>query len=96
VPLGPDCDAAASGYAEINDVAKIPLGDKPAKGVADAYRQFLLLSKPRAFVLTSDDRWGTVTDAAALDGLMRDCAAKAVRCRFYVVDDAVVWRPPTP
>src|SRR6202012_5074381 len=28
VPLGPDGDAAASGYAEINDVAKIPLGDK--------------------------------------------------------------------
>jgi serine protease Do len=93
LPMGADGDAAASGYAEISDLTKIPLGDKPAKGVADAYRQFLLLSKPRAFLLTSDNRWGTVTDAVALDGLMRDCAAKGVRCRFYAVDDAVVWRP---
>jgi S1-C subfamily serine protease len=93
VPLGPDGDAAASGYAELSDVAKIPVGDKPAKGVADAYRQFLLLAKPRAFVLTSDGRWGTVTDPAALDALMKDCAARDVRCRLYAVDDAVVWRP---
>jgi serine protease Do len=93
VPLGPNGDAAASGYAELSDVTKIPLGGKPAKGVADAYRQFLLLAKPRAFMLTSDERWGTVSDAAALDALMKDCAARGVRCRLYAVDDAVVWRP---
>lgn len=93
VAMGPDGDAAASGFAELSDVTKLPVGDKPVKGVEDAYRQFLLLSKPRAFLLTSDNRWGTVTDLAALDAILRDCAARGVRCRFYAVDDAVVWRP---
>ena len=44
-------------------------------------------------MLTSDERWGTVSDAAALDALMKDCATRGVRCRLYAVDDAVVWRP---
>ena len=74
VALGPNGEAAPSGYAELSDVTKIPVGAKPAKPVYDAYRQFLLLAKPRAFILTSDDRWGTVGDADALDGLMKDCA----------------------
>lgn len=93
VALGPNGEAAPSGFAELSDIAKIPVGARPAKPVYDAYRQFLLLAKPRAFVLTSDDRWGAVGDADALDGLMKDCAAKGVRCRLYAVDDAVVWRP---
>ena len=91
--LGPDGDAAPSGYAELSDLTKIPLGDKPAQGVNEAYRQFLLLAKPRAFLLTSDGRWGTVTDAGALADLLKDCKARAVHCRFYAVDDAVVWKP---
>lgn len=93
VAVGADGDASSSGFAELNDFTKVPLGDKPSQGVREAYRAFLLLAKPRAFVLTSDGRWGTVTNVDALDGLMRDCAAKGVRCRLYAVDDAVVWRP---
>lgn len=93
LPLGPNGDAAASGFAELSDTAKIPVEGKPAKEVIDAYRQFLLLAKPRAFILTSDDRWGTVSNAAALDALEKDCAARQVRCRLYAVDDAVVWKP---
>jgi serine protease Do len=93
VALGPDGNAAPSGYAELSDIAKVPVTGKPAKAVTDAYRQFLLMAKPRAFVLTSDDHWGTVTDAAALDALLKDCVAKSVRCHLYAVDDAVVWRP---
>jgi S1-C subfamily serine protease len=92
-PIGPDGDAAASGFADLSDLSKIPLGQKPREGVQDAYRQFLLLAKPRAFLLTSDDRWGTVTDPRTLDAVMKDCALRGVSCRFYAIDDAVVWRP---
>ncbi len=93
VVLGPDGHAAPSGFAELSDLARIPIGAKPAKAVTDAYRQFLLLAKPRAFVLTSDDRWGTVAGPAALDALIAEFAAAGAPCPFYAIDDAVVWRP---
>lgn len=93
LPLGPDGDVAGSGFAELSDFTKVPAAGKPLDGVQRAYREFLLLAKPRAFVLTSDGRWGSVTDAGALDALMKDCDAKQVSCRFYAVDDSVVWRP---
>lgn len=95
LPMGPDGDVASSGYAELSDFTKVPTAGKPADGVQRAYREFLLMAKPRAFILTSDGRWGSVTDAGALDALMKDCAARQVSCRFYAVDGAVVWRPQT-
>ena len=70
----------------------MPTVGKPAQGVADAYKQFLLLDTPRAFVLTSDGRWGAVSDADALTSMLKDCAAKQVSCQLYAVDDAVVWK----
>jgi serine protease Do len=84
-----------SGYAAIDNVAAVPtiINSAPA-GVTDAYKQFLLLDKPRAFLLTSDGRWGAVNDAGALDGLLKDCTARKVQCVLYAVDDTVVWRPP--
>jgi S1-C subfamily serine protease len=92
VALGADGEPAASGFAPVADIAAVPTVGKPAQGVADAYKQFLLLSTPRAFVLTSDGRWGAVSDADALTGLFEDCAAKQVTCQLYAVDDAVVWK----
>jgi uncharacterized protein involved in type VI secretion and phage assembly len=47
-------------------------------------------------VLTSDGRWGAVSDADALNSLLTDCAARKVQCRLYAVDDTVVWRPDKP
>jgi S1-C subfamily serine protease len=66
-----------SSYAPIDNVAAVPtmINTAPA-GVTDAYKQFLLLDKPRAFVLTSDGRWGAVTDADALDAVLKDCGAR--------------------
>jgi S1-C subfamily serine protease len=92
VKLGPNGDAAPSGFAELNDVTKVPAKNKPLAGVDDAYRQFLLLAKPRAFLLTSDNHWGTVSDPWSLDSLMQDCAKRKITCRFYAIDDAVVWQ----
>jgi S1-C subfamily serine protease len=85
-----------SGFAPLDNVAAVPTGANSVTGVGDAYKQFLLLNKPRAFVVTSDGRWGAVSDAGALDSLLKDCAARKVECRLYAVDDTVVWRPDKP
>ena len=93
VTMGPDGDAAPSGYAVIGDIGKVPTAGMPSKGVAEAYQQFLLLSKPRAFLVTSDHQWGAVSDAAALAEQFKDCQTRHATCRLYAVDDAVVWKP---
>jgi len=85
-----------SSFAPIDNVAAVPTVANAAAGVTDAYKHFLLLNKPRAFVLTSDGRWGAVNDADALNSLLTDCAARKVQCRLYAVDDTVVWRPDKP
>lgn len=97
ISLGPNGEPPASGFAKVDDVAAVPTEGQPAKSVDDAYKQFLLLNTPRAFVITSDGRWGAVSDANALNGLFKDCATKNVTCQLYAVDDAVVWKgaPPT-
>jgi serine protease Do len=94
VAIDPNGLPTGSGYALIGNVAAVPtiINTAPA-GVTDAYKQFLLLNKPRAFVLTSDGRWGAVTDADALDAILKDCATRNVECHLYAVDDTVVWRP---
>jgi len=56
--------ATGSSFAPIDNVAAVPTVANAAAGVTDAYKHFLLLNKPRAFVLTSDGRWGAVNDAA--------------------------------
>jgi serine protease Do len=93
VALDQDGLPVASGYAAIDNVEAVVTGGNPAAGVREAYEGFLLLTKPRAFMLTDDGRWGAVSDAAALDGLIKDCSSRNVGCRLYAVDDAVVWRP---
>ena len=93
VALGPDGDAAPSGFAVISDASKVPTAGLPTKGVGEAYQQFLLLAKPRAFLITSDGRWGTVTDTASLVAQFRDCGARKAQCRLYAIDDAVIWKP---
>ena len=85
-----------SGFAPLDNVAAVPTGGNSATGVGDAYKQFLLLNKPRAFLLTSDGRWGSVSDAGSLDALLKDCTTRKVQCRLYAVDNTVVWRPDTP
>jgi serine protease Do len=94
VAIDPNGLPTGSGYAAIDNVAAVPtiINTAPA-GVTDAYKQFLLLNKPRAFVLTSDGRWGAVSDADALDAILKDCATRSVECHLYAVDDTVVWRP---
>lgn len=93
VSLDANGQPAGSGYAAIDNIGAVPTGGNSATGVGDAYKQFLLLNNPRAFMLTSDGRWGSVSDADSLDSLLKDCAKRGVQCRLYAVDNTVVWRP---
>ena len=79
----------ASGFAKIEDVVAVPVGDKGH----ERYKQYLGRGIPKAFAIgekgtfyvSSDDvnaMW-TVTDT---------CAKKQVKCWLYAVDDTVVWR----
>ena len=64
VALGADGEPATSGFAAIANVAAVPSQANSATGVSDAYKAFLLLDKPRAFVITSDGRlYAALTDA---------------------------------
>jgi serine protease Do len=96
MPLADNGEPASSGFAPLADVAAVPTGGNSAAGVTDAYKQFLMLDTPRAFVITSDGHWGAISDADALNAIFKDCAARKVDCRLYAVDNEVVWKPAPP
>ena len=81
-----------SGFAEVSDIAKLPVDNEAAR---NEYRRFLEVGTHRAFAVSQDRKswaWsaaGIATAATALQG----CAERAKGpCRFYAVDDEVVWR----
>ncbi|HLK25944.1 MAG TPA: serine protease [Caulobacteraceae bacterium] len=96
VLLGADGEPPPSGFAKVDDINAVPTDGRPAKSVANAYREFLLLDTPRAFVITNDGRAGAVRDVAELNSLFKECATRNVTCRLYAVDDAVVWKQDKP
>ena len=85
---------APSGYAAIDDVARVPfLGDKGRLG----YRQFLDKPLPRAFALAPDGAWAFRDgDASTLRDAVAECQARSGQggCRLYAVDNDVVWHAP--
>ena len=91
VAFGADGEVSPSGHAELQNTAALPdLGSDPA-AVRIAYRQFLLQARPRAFLITGDKQFGTVTRSAELTAQLQGCANRKVVCAAYAVDDAVVW-----
>jgi len=91
VVLGPDGEPTPSGHADLADEARLPVvGADPAQ-IRVAYRQFLLQARPRAFLITSDNKFGTATNSAALTEHLRGCAERKVVCAAYAVDNTVVW-----
>jgi S1-C subfamily serine protease len=83
-------NAVPSGFAAIEDVSKLPAVG-PAQDIKIAYQQFLLKAHPRAFIVTSDGQWGTVTSAETMMAILAQCQQRKVQCALYAVDDAVVW-----
>ncbi|WP_345532338.1 hypothetical protein [Viridibacterium curvum] len=84
---------APSGVADLQDRPAVPtLSDNCA---GKRYETFLRMEKPRAFVVS---KAGGCYSADAQDILpyrqaMEACQKKGKDCRFYAVDDAVVFKP---
>ena len=91
VVLGPNGEPTPSGHADLADEAALPaVGADPAP-VRKAYQQFLLQARPRIFLITSDGKFGTATNSAALTEHLKGCAERKVVCAAYAVDNTVVW-----
>lgn len=97
VVMAPNGEASPSGNTEISDLTALPkVGNAAPEAVGKAYQQFLLLARPRAFLITSDGQFGTATGSAALLAHARGCTERKVTCAVYAVDNAVVWGKQAP
>lgn len=79
---------AASGFAEIGDIAAVPLSDK---GRA-RYKRYLDSGAPKAFVITEEKGfYFSADDVMAMHTALENCNTKKTKCWLYAVDDRVVW-----
>ncbi|MCQ0032138.1 S1 family peptidase [Burkholderia glumae] len=87
-----DGNVVGSGFAALADLNALPVPAAQREPVALAYRQFLLLAAPRAFVFTSDGKFGTFSNAAEFSKFRAQCRQAGVTFKLYAVDNAVVWQ----
>jgi hypothetical protein len=81
----------ASGFAAIDDIGKFPLTDENAR---QEYRRFLAAVLPRAIALSIDAKswaWRAGVFDAMAQALARCAQVSSHACKFYAVDDDVVW-----
>ncbi|HEY1288017.1 MAG TPA: prolyl oligopeptidase family serine peptidase [Burkholderiales bacterium] len=79
----------ASGFARIDEVGAVPLGDK---GRA-RYEHYLGLAAPKAFAITEKGGWYfSSANADAMRDAMERCEKAGVKCWLYAVDERVVWQ----
>jgi hypothetical protein len=87
---------APSGFASIEDTAKLPLvGDAGRRN----YARYLTADPPKAFAISRNGRfWGWASGAFdAMQTALSRCAGSAGSpCMLYAVDADVVWQPTTP
>ncbi|WP_051293638.1 S1C family serine protease [Pseudoduganella violaceinigra] len=93
----------ASGYAEIDDLAKFKRVAAGA-GPEAAYKRFLAAPLPRAFAISDDGQtWQTWSLAPQDQGAPREPSERAIKrcekeyrqhCYLYAIDNTVVYRPP--
>lgn len=92
VVIGPNGEPTPSGHAELTNEAALPqVGNASPEAVRVAYKQFLLQGRPRAFLITSDGKFGVATNSAALTSHAKGCTERKVTCAVYAVDNTVVW-----
>ncbi|WP_304992791.1 S1 family peptidase [Burkholderia plantarii] len=87
-----DGSVVGSGFAALADANALPVPAAQKEPVALAYRQFLLLAAPRAFVFTSDGKFGTFSSSAEFSRFQDECRKAGVTFKLYAVDNAVVWQ----
>ena len=78
---------AASGFADIQDAAKVPLSAQNQSN----YQKFLGLPLPRAFAVSDKGGWGSSTGDYAVGRALGNCQRHGTNCRLYAVDNDVVW-----
>lgn len=78
---------AASGFAELADVGKVP----SATGRAGGYARFLEARQPRAFAVGEKGGWGFATGDYATGKAIGNCQRSGQTCKLYAVDNDVVW-----
>lgn len=97
VVLTPGGEPSPSGNTALADLGALPkVGNAAPEAVANAYKQFLLQARPRAFLITSDGKFGTANSSAALVEHVKGCAERKVTCAVYAVDNTVVWGKQAP
>lgn len=90
----------ASGFADISDVAKVPVRNPKGR---DVYSEFLTRPFPRAFAVGEKGAWWYAWGTQPKDrSLPSDPSVRALqqcekqrqqRCMLYAVDDVVVYKP---
>ncbi len=78
---------ASSGFADIQDAAKVPLSTQNQGN----YLKFLSLPLPRAFAVSDKGGWGSYTGDYAVGRALGNCQRYGVNCKLYAVDNDVVW-----
>lgn len=80
----------ASGFAEVADSARVPLG---AQSKTTGYQKFLDTKGPRAFAIGERGSWGWAAGDYAVGKALGNCQRSGQSCKLYAVDNDVVWRP---
>jgi dienelactone hydrolase len=78
---------AASGFADVADVGKVPVS---AQNQA-AYARFLAAKLPRAFAVSDRGGYGIASGDYAVGKALGYCQRSGVHCALYAVDNDVVW-----
>ena len=77
-----------SGYADIADDSKAPVGGKSRRA---AYAKFLDAKSPRAFAVGDQGGWGYATGDYVTGRALGYCQRSGQACQLYAIDDHVVW-----
>ena len=79
---------AATRWAEVKDVSKVPLS---AKSRTAGYDKFLAAEGPKAFAIGTQGGWGYATGDYVTGRALGFCQRSGQTCKLYAVDDQVVW-----
>ncbi|MEO6856711.1 MAG: CocE/NonD family hydrolase [Rhodoferax sp.] len=84
---------ASTNFAPLKEAAAVPYMNDAAR---QAYERYLTWRKPKAFVVAPDGAWaGSSLGEDPLAVAMANCSKSHQGCKFYAVDDQVVWTKET-
>jgi hypothetical protein len=79
----------STSFASVHDFSVVPFMNTSGR---QGYQKYLTMRKPKAFVIAPDGGWAaTAMGDDPLKAAMESCKKAHQGCRFYAVDDHVVW-----